>query len=128
MNGKNNLSRLFYLFNILSLCFNLLKLILNTYTILLGRLGFGICCGVLNQCLTKFINDTVPFSVAQVYGQAVNVGITLGVTVIAFISTNIIPLEENGKAGLQADENWRIVFSYSIVINVISILLIAIKF
>ena len=48
MNGSNNLSRLFYLFNIISLCFNLLKLILNTYTILIGRLGYGICCGVLN--------------------------------------------------------------------------------
>jgi len=63
-----------------------------------------------------------------VYGQSVNLGITFGVTSIALISTNIIPLEENGKAGLLADENWRIVFSYSILLNVISILLIAIKF
>jgi hypothetical protein len=30
----------------------------------------------------------------------VNIGITFGVTTIALISTNIIPLEENGKAGL----------------------------
>jgi len=64
MNGNNNLSRLFYLFNIISLAFNFLKLILNPWTILIGRLGYGLCCGVLNQCLTKFINDTVPISVA----------------------------------------------------------------
>ena len=50
--------------------------------------------------MTKFINDTVPISVAQIYGQAINLGITFGVTSIAFLSTNIIPLEENGKAGL----------------------------
>lgn len=44
------------------------------------------------------------------------------------IGTNIIPLEENGKAGLIADKNWRIVFCYSIAMNVISILLISLIF
>ena len=48
MNSGNNLSRLIYQFNAISLCFNILKMILNTYTILIGRFGYGICCGVLN--------------------------------------------------------------------------------
>ena len=60
----------------------------------------------------------------QVYGLAINTGITWGVTVITFISTEIIPLEEDGLKGMLEDQNWRWVFAFSIFLNVFSIVVV----
>ena len=43
---------------------------------------------------------------------------------ITFISTEIIPLEENGKEGMLNDQNWRWVFGFSIILNFVSILIV----
>ena len=48
MNGNNNIARIFLWFNIIGFFVNGLKLILNTYTILIGRFLYGVCTGVLN--------------------------------------------------------------------------------
>ena len=58
------------------------------------------------------------------YGLSINISITFGLTSITLISTEIIPLEENGKEGMLADENWRWVFGCSILVNILSILIV----
>lgn len=112
--------------NAIAFIFNLVKLIENTVCIMIGRLVFGITMGVTTICLSRSINDTVPMRNSQFYGGFVNAGFCAG----AFLSNLmglLIPLD-NGQEGdvekMLADENWRLVLGFPLILQIYSILVL----
>jgi predicted MFS family arabinose efflux permease len=57
---KMTLRNMLLLANFLAIFANIIKLIENGATILLGRFLFGLCGGVMNFAYGKALNDTVP--------------------------------------------------------------------
>lgn len=109
------------LFNVLGIGANLLKQIESFESILIGRLIFGIICGIQTQYLVKTVNETIPFEHMQKYGIAMNAGINIGIVLINTLQAGIIPLKDNGKEALKQDNNWRIVFAIPIALEIIVI-------
>lgn len=110
--------KLILIANLVSLLFNILKLVLNTTTIMIARFVTGISVGIACVCLSKAINDTVPARNLPVYGAFVNAGFAIGITFSNFLGL-LIPLD-NGEQGdiqkMKDDENWRLVFGVPILI------------
>lgn len=116
--------KLILIANIVSLVFNILKLYLNTVTIMIARLVFGFCMGITCVCLSKAINDTVPAKDSAIYGAFVNAGFAIGITLSNCMGM-LIPLD-NGEEGdiqkMKDDENWRLLFGVPIILEIYTIL------
>ena len=64
--------------NVMSLLFNLLRMILTTPTVFIGRFLFGVSVAFQQFCFAKAINDTIPTQVQQYHASLLNSGIALG--------------------------------------------------
>lgn len=115
--------KLMIIANIVSLMFNLLKLIENTAIIMAARLAFGVTTGITAVCLSRTINDTVPAKNAPLYGAFVNAGFNIGVFFSNFMGL-LIPMD-NGQNGdvqkMMDDGYWRLVFGMPIIFQVYTI-------
>eukprot|EP00356_Strombidium_inclinatum_P007689 CAMPEP_0170500762 /NCGR_PEP_ID=MMETSP0208-20121228/35997_1 /TAXON_ID=197538 /ORGANISM="Strombidium inclinatum, Strain S3" /LENGTH=435 /DNA_ID=CAMNT_0010778949 /DNA_START=186 /DNA_END=1490 /DNA_ORIENTATION=- len=113
---------------IISCC---LKLIEWFPALVAGRLLFGICCGAQQFCMSKALNDTVPVKKIQLFSQFINGGLGIGVFISNLLGFLIPILDEEdpqSRADLIADENWRIVYGFSIVCEVFALIIIPLAF
>ena len=120
--------RLIITANLVAIAANLLKLYMTLPTMLIGRFIFGFTTGLMNFSLNKAINDTVPASHAQNYGLAVNAGICLGLFTAGLCSLVVPiedPLDSSSLIALKQDENWRIVYSVPILIELLGLFLVS---
>mmetsp|Transcript_11875 Transcript_11875/g.20088 ORF Transcript_11875/g.20088 Transcript_11875/m.20088 type:complete len:189 (+) Transcript_11875:191-757(+) len=85
--------RLIILTNLLAIITSLLKITLDPVSIMLGRYLYGTCCGIMNFCLSKALNDTVPFKVSQYYSVLINSGICFGIFFSNFLGL-LVPIED----------------------------------
>lgn len=119
---------LLLLANSVAILANLLKLFMTLPTILIGRLVFGISTGLMNFSFNKALNDSVPASQASKYGLLVNSGICLGLFA-AGVCSLIVPIEDpqdpTSLLALREDQNWRIVYSVPIAVEVVCLLLLS---
>ena len=113
--------------NALAIISNSIKLIETFPTLVLGRLLFGVFTGIQQLCLSKILNETVPVQAIQIYGQFINGGLGFG-CFLANLFGFIIPIEDPNDTSslvlLREDKNWRIVYSFSIVMEVLTLLLV----
>ena len=109
--------------NVISLVFNIIKLIENTAAIMIARFFFGVCMGVTCVGLSKAINDTIPPKNTAVYGAFVNAGFAIGITLSNCMGM-LIPLDEGNEGDIQKmkdDENWRLLFGVPIILEIYTI-------
>ena len=62
--NKLGIRNLIVIFNLISIFANCLKQIASFETIMAARLIWGICTGILNNCLGKILTDTIPNEVS----------------------------------------------------------------
>lgn len=105
-----------------------LKFVPNMYTLIIARLMHGFSGGVLNICYQKAMIDTIPTEVTQQYGVFVNMGFNIGIFGISFIQSLICPFVADGIQILKEDKNWIIIFSISLGLQILSLLLVRFKF
>ena len=76
----------------------------------------------MNFCYGKALNETVPLEYSSDYGMLVNAGICCGIFLSGAMGL-IIPLESVEQ--MKTDQNWKIVWSVTICMEVFSIVLIS---
>ena len=74
----------------------------------------------------KIITDSIPNEVMQKYSLVTNIGISFGILYVGLIQAIILPLKEDGKEALLANETWRIIWGYPIINQIFFSILIAI--
>ena len=79
--------------NIVAIVSGTLKIQTIQISLFVGRILYGICCGIQTLCLSQALNDNVPAEVIQYYGVLVNAGICMGIFASNFLAI-IVPLEE----------------------------------
>ena len=95
----------------------------NYVTLLVARIFFGVSCGVLGFSFGKCLNETIPLNKVQDYGLANNMGINLGIMICGFVSL-MLPLSDSPLEERKENESWRIVYGFTLVAQVFSILFI----
>lgn len=112
--------------NLISIIFNIIKLIESTTALMLGRIMFGVAMGVSLVSLGKAINDTVPAQSQQIYGAFVNAGFGIGIFLSNLLGL-LVPID-NGKDGdvqkMIDDQNWRIVFGFPILLELYTVIVL----
>lgn len=86
--------------NIISIIFNLIKLIENTAALMIGRIMFGTAMGVALVSLSKAINDTVPAQSQQIYGTFVNAGFGIGIFISNLLGL-LVPIDISNEGNEQ---------------------------
>ena len=117
--SKVKLWKLTVFFNVMAIVFNILKLFENYVAYMIGRYLAGICAGISQLFLQRFLRDTVPVQHSQVYGMSVNIGYNLGIFFAYLFSGLIIPLKED--VDLKENEAFRVVYGLPILAAGVSI-------
>ena len=68
-----------------------ITLFLDIYCICVGRLIFGLACGVLSICVPRLIEETVPNHLLSTYGSATNFSATLGGMIACLMGAGLPP-------------------------------------
>lgn len=105
-----------------------LVLIQNMPLIIIGKVLKSIPSGVLNVMYSKCLNSTIPVQFSQAYGVATNAGICFGLFLVNLLQSLIIPEVTDGLEALSNDQNWRIVYGGSLVLNIVPLLIVAFRF
>lgn len=112
--------------NIISLIFNILKMMDNTITLIFARFITGITQGITCVSLSRAINDTVPALNAPQYGAFVNAGFGIGIFFSNLMGL-IIPIN-NGEEGdiqkMKDDQNWRLVLGVPIILEIYTLIVL----
>jgi len=93
--------------NLAAAVFTGLTLIETVPTILIGRLGIGICGGIANGCVGKSVVENVSSRLSGPIGSSLNVHVCIG-GVIALLLGLTLPTEESEY---DQDEFWRLNFA-----------------
>jgi MFS family permease len=101
------------IFNLVSAISVVLSLVLSIPAILIGKLVFGVCAGILNTACPKYIDETVPIDLIGFYGTSTNIFVCLGIGAAQFIGSGL-PDETDTKA-MEEDEFWRVVYGVPLV-------------
>jgi predicted MFS family arabinose efflux permease len=101
------------IFNFISAVSVALSLILSIPTILIGKLVFGVCAGILNTACPKFLDETVPYSLIGLYGTSTNIFLCLGLGAAMFIGAGLP--DETDIKGMEEDEFWRVVYGTPLI-------------
>ena len=64
--------------NLISIIFNLIKIIETTPTIMIGRFGFGMCAGIQSLYASKALYETIPSNEQQRYMVWINLSMCFG--------------------------------------------------
>ena len=120
---KYRLSSIVVGLNLFSVVVNTLKLVLNYPLMLATRFLYGLSAGALQVCLSNILNDSVPNEVAQTYGVASNSGICFGIFLAGLVQALCLPMADDGDEALQQNESWRIVFGFSIIVELLVVIL-----
>jgi len=82
-----------------------MQIILNFYVILAGKVILGFAGGIMITSAALYLEETVPQEVASKYGFGINVGVTVGISIIEF-GGFILPTDEEA---LRDESNWLII-------------------
>ena len=96
-----------------------LQLILNRYVIIAGKLIFGVAAGILITAASLYLSETIPVEKTKQYGFGINLGVTMGITIVVF-SGFILPTDE---AELETTDSWIYVALLPPIIAAITLLL-----
>ena len=100
------------LFNVVGIIAVVLSLALNLYTIIIGKLLFGICTGVINVAYPKMLDETVPLHLLGAFGIATNAYICFGIFLTMLMGAGLP--EDGDIEGYEQDEFWRIIYGSAI--------------
>lgn len=114
-----NMRNLFYFMMAFNSIGNCMKLVLNFYSLLFGKLIVGVSAGTLLVVLGKCISDTIPIEVQQYYGVASNSGVCFGIFMVGIVQAAMLPIFEDGLDALKNDEMWRFAYGIQIILNLI---------
>lgn len=95
---------------------------LSYANILIGRMLHGFGSGVLGFIFCKSMNETVPQNLLQYYGQLSNSGNNLGIMLVGWVSI-LLPYDQSYEER-KADESWRIVYGFTLIIQAVSYIFI----
>lgn len=101
------------IFNVIGLLALLLSLFLNLYTIMIGKLIFGFCSGVLNVAGPKMLDETVPTTLLGAFGILTNTYICLGIFIGMLIGMGLP--KDGDIEGFKKDEFWRVIYGFPII-------------
>ena len=103
-----------------------LKMHLNFVSIVLGKFLHGFGAAILEFLMGKAVNETVPNHLIKQYAIFPNIFLHFGYLIIGFISF-LLP-ERDQLAALAVDNNWRIIYGYNFVFQLIGFITIPIFF
>lgn len=89
-------------------CF--VTLLPNVWTIVFGRILFGMAVGLTTIVAQRFTEETVPLELYEIYAPFNMIGYTLGV-LIGFALGYILPSNQD-TAALLADSRWHIIYTW----------------
>jgi predicted MFS family arabinose efflux permease len=72
---------------------NIVTIYLNFYMLLIGRFMFGVSTGIFSSTIIRFINETVPFHVADSLSVGYVFISTTG-SIIAFSLGSVLPADD----------------------------------
>lgn len=72
---------------------NIVTYYLNFYFIMVGRFMFGISTGIFSSTIIRFINETVPFHIADSVSVLYVFISTFG-SIVAFTFGNVLPADD----------------------------------
>ena len=100
---------------------NLVTSYLNIYTLCFGRFLFGFSTGIFSSVCPRYMEETIPAHLYDTLAIIYNTSQSTG-SVIAYFFGELIP-DNDDKAGLIADNNWRIIYVYfPVSMNILIIL------
>ena len=102
--------KIIIIFNIIAMIATSMCMILDIYSIMLGRCLFGICCGTFMVAVPKYIDETCPKSELSLFGTMTNMMLSVGVT-LSIILGFVLP-EDGDIEGYIQDGNWRIIYGF----------------
>ena len=89
---------------------NIVTYYLNFYVIMIGRFMFGISNGIFSSTILRFINETLPFHIADSFSVGYVFISTVG-CIIAFYIGSLLPADDQYDQ-LMETQNWRIIYVY----------------
>ena len=115
--GRRKTIILFNIFGLMSLA---LMQILNLWPILLGKLFFGFCAGVINMASPKMLDETVPVHLIGAYGIVSNCGVCCGIFLVNSLGA---ALPGDGDVeGYKKDVIWRVIYGFPAVFSIIMLI------
>ena len=113
-------------FNIFSAMATTLTMFLNLPMICIGRYLFGMCCGVFSVAGPKMLDETIPVNLISSFGTATNSMMAAGI-MIAIVLGLFLP-EGDDLQGQLDDGNWRVLYGFPYICQVITILIFTFVF
>lgn len=101
------------IFNVIGLLALLATLVLNLYTILIGKFIFGFCSGIINVAGPKMLDETVPTSLLGAFGILTNTYICLGIFIGMLIGMGLP--KDGDIEGFKKDEFWRVIYGFPLI-------------
>ena len=86
-----------------------MTLILNVYSICIGRLLFGFCGGVFGVALPRMIEETVPSQLTGPFGIVTNLSVNTG-GLVAILMGAGLPDPDSDPVGAKETNYWRVIF------------------
>jgi MFS family permease len=109
------------IFNIFAAISVTITLFLDVKAIIIGRFLFGFCCGVFSVAGPKMLDETVPTQYNSAFGTATNSCMSCGI-MTALLLGALLPEDDDLEAQLK-DNNWRIIYGFPYVCEVLTILM-----
>lgn len=93
---------------------------LNLWAILVGKLFFGICAGVINIAGPKMLDETVPIHLIGAFGIATNTYICLGIFLATLLGAGLP--KDGDLEGYKNDTFWRVIYGFPIIFCVLMLI------
>lgn len=79
--------------------------------LIIGRLLFGFCSGLLTVATPRFVQEYVPMSVNSVFSSLFPFAQTVGIF-IGVLSAAILPPDDADFSDLKGNKTWRLIFGF----------------
>ena len=109
------------IFNVFAAFTVTITLVLDVKAIIIGRFLFGFCCGVFSVAGPKMLDETVPLHLNSAFGSATNSCMAAGI-MVALLLGLILP-EDDDTLGQKEDGNWRIIYGFPYICQILTILI-----
>ena len=72
-----------------------MQLWLNFWMLIFGKIVYGIASGIMITASALYLSETLPADKVSSYGFAVNLGVTLGITIMTCITPAVDQTQDN---------------------------------
>ena len=118
---KQGRRRALMIFNMLALIATSLTMVVNEPLMVVGRLLFGLCCGVFIYAGQKFIEETAPVNMITYTATSSKSFLFGGILICLLLGLGLPRTEDE----LKDSEYWRVIYGFQYVCQVMTVILFA---